>query len=503
MFSNAILRPTALAVAISLGLSGCASIDKGLGASNGATACAIGGLAGAVLLGGLAAAAGKNVGAGVAAGAVVGCGLTYLYQQRVKRLQAIAKEEGMEIQVTELQAAPPAGAAQPGAAPAVVGIEAQVQDSSMFDVGSARVTVDGQRQLRKIAQALAEGRNDPKNAGKKILVVGHTDATGSAEFNQRLSEQRARAVGGILAEVGIPASDIYYQGAGASRPLADNTSETGRAKNRRVEMTEVDSQQVLVERVRAERNNPKYLAHGTASPIAAKPAAKPTAKPSRAPAKPAPLPAVQPEETVETSAAQPDGISLPGKGGIDFGGSPVLSTTSTLAQGIKPKASTFSLISPAYAAVPASSCIGDMPRTEGEVKNLATGAPLGEPETTDYLPGMNGRPWGKVVNGHVALVGPVSILRENTLVVVQPEMQFIANYKAGGKKQSAKFPGVANAYEGEDKVLYRVFAADPATSPVTCMDIVFDKRSGAATGGEIYYPKQGQAYVANFQPIRK
>ncbi|AGI24718.1 putative porin [Pseudomonas sp. ATCC 13867] len=500
MFSNAILRPTALAVAISLGLSGCASIDKGLGSSNGATACVLGGIAGALIGGGVAAATGKNIGAGVAVGAVVGCGATYLYQQRVKRLQAIAKEEGIDIQVTELQAAAPAGqAAQPGAAPAVVGIEAQVQDSSMFDVGSARVTVDGQRQLRKIAQALAEGRNDPKNAGKKILVVGHTDATGSAEFNQRLSEQRARAVGGILAEVGIPASDIYYQGAGASRPLADNASESGRAKNRRVEMTEVDSQQLLVERVRAERNNPKYLAHGTARPAAAKPADKP----ARAPARPAPLPVpqVQPEETVE--AAPSSGISLPGKGGIDFGGSPVLSTTSTLAQGIQPKASTFSLIAPAYAAVPASSCIGDMPRSEGEVKNLASGAPLGEPETTDYLPGMNGRPWGKVVNGHVALVGPVSILRENALVVAQPEMQFIANYKAGGKKQSAKFPGVANAYEGEDKVLYRVFAADPATSPVTCMDIVFDKRSGAASGGEIYYPKQGQAYVANFQPIRK
>lgn len=496
MLSNAILRPTALAVAISLGLSGCASIDKGLGSTSGTTACALGGIAGAIIGGGLAAAAGKNVGAGAAVGAAVGCGATYLYQQRVKRLQAIAKEEGIDIQVTELQAAAPAGqAAQPSAAPAVVGIEAQVQDSSMFDVGSARVTVDGQRQLRKIAQALADGRNDPKNAGKKILVVGHTDATGSAEFNQRLSEQRARAVGGILAEVGIPVGDIYYQGAGASRPLADNASEAGRAKNRRVEMTEVDSQQLLVERVRAERNNPKYLAHGTARPAADKPA-RTSAKPA-----PLPVPQVQSEETVE--AAQPSGISLPGKGGIDFGGSPVLSTTSTLAQGIKPKASTFSLISPAYAAVPASSCIGDMPRSEGEVKNLATGAPLGEPETTDYLPGMNGRPWGKVVNGHVALVGPVSILRENALVVAQPQMQFIANYKAGGKKQSATFPGVANAYEGEDKVLYRVFAADPATSPVTCMDIVFDKRSGAATGGEIYYPKQGQAYVANFQPIRK
>ena len=65
------------------------------------------------------------------------------------------------------------------------------------------------------------------------------------------------------------------------------------------------------------------------------------------------------------------------------------------------------------------------------------------------------------------------------------------------------YQAVANTYEGETQVLYRVFAVDQKKSPVSCMDIVFDKRAGNAVAGEIYYPKQGDAYVAQFQPIRR
>lgn len=82
-------------------------------------------------------------------------------------------------------------------------------------------------------------------------------------------------------------------------------------------------------------------------------------------------------------------------------------------------------------------------------------------------------------------------------------MQFTSNVGTANRKDSAPFKSVANTYEGETQVLYRVFALDQKSTPVSCMDIVFDKRAGNAVAGEIYYPKQGDAYVAQFQPKKR
>lgn len=499
IFTRHVLRPTAIGLAIATAVSGCATVDRNLGSSSTGVACAAGGVAGAVIGAGLAAALGKDVGGGAVAGAAIGCGATMLYQTRVKRLQDVARQEGLAMKVRELQVAAPATrTASPQVA--TVGLEAQLQVGEMFPTGSAQLTPQGLQKARKIAMALADNQKGSAASGRKVLVVGHTDATGTAEVNQRLSEQRARAMGQVLASAGIAATDIYYQGAGSSRPLADNATSNGRAENRRVEMTEVDSQQLLIERVRSERANPRYLAQGTRANTDS--ADKTVVKPA---ARAATVPNIEklPDPPLANKGAATDGIALNGNGLIDFGGSPATDTKSMLSQSIKPKASGFDFISPAYAAVPITSCLADMPRLAGDVKNLATDASLSTIATNDYLPGMNGRPWGGVLNGNVALVGPVSILREDAKVVQQPFMQFIANYKAATKKETEKFQAVANTYEGEDKVLYRVFAVQPGSAPAACMDIVFDKRTGAASAGELFYPKQGQAYVTAFQPVRR
>jgi outer membrane protein OmpA-like peptidoglycan-associated protein len=69
-----------------------------------------------------------------------------------------------------------------------------------------------------------------------IEVTGHTDSTGTAEYNQTLSEKRAQAVGAYIQGQGILATRVLTQGFGQNMPVADNSTATGREQNRRVEL---------------------------------------------------------------------------------------------------------------------------------------------------------------------------------------------------------------------------------------------------------------------------
>jgi len=70
-----------------------------------------------------------------------------------------------------------------------------------------------------------------------VDVIGHADSTGRAEYNQNLSERRALAVADYLTgRGGVLRDRLYVEGRGSSQPIADNTTDAGRAKNRRVEI---------------------------------------------------------------------------------------------------------------------------------------------------------------------------------------------------------------------------------------------------------------------------
>ena len=69
-----------------------------------------------------------------------------------------------------------------------------------------------------------------------VDVAGHTGSTGSVSYNQQLSQQRAQSVASYLISQGNNPQRFYVQGYGESRPVADNSSEAGRAANRRVEI---------------------------------------------------------------------------------------------------------------------------------------------------------------------------------------------------------------------------------------------------------------------------
>ena len=98
-----------------------------------------------------------------------------------------------------------------------------------FDVGKSVIKPESMGELNRIKQMMDD---DPS---LKFEVQGHTDNTGNAANNLTLSEQRAQAIVGKLVEMGISADRLTAVGKGQTAPLADNSSEEGKARNRRVE----------------------------------------------------------------------------------------------------------------------------------------------------------------------------------------------------------------------------------------------------------------------------
>jgi len=99
-----------------------------------------------------------------------------------------------------------------------------------FETAKATIKPDSQPQLDQVAEMLKASPT------LKIEVAGHTDNVGDAAANQKLSEARAQSVVAALTQRGISSGRMNAKGYGQSTPVADNRTEEGRAKNRRVEL---------------------------------------------------------------------------------------------------------------------------------------------------------------------------------------------------------------------------------------------------------------------------
>lgn len=102
-----------------------------------------------------------------------------------------------------------------------------------FDVGKSTIKPESMGEINRIVQLLTE------NPTLKFSVEGHTDATGNATSNQTLSEARSKAIVDKLVELGIAADRLTSVGKGQNSPIADNSTDEGRAKNRRVEFVKM------------------------------------------------------------------------------------------------------------------------------------------------------------------------------------------------------------------------------------------------------------------------
>jgi outer membrane protein OmpA-like peptidoglycan-associated protein len=114
-----------------------------------------------------------------------------------------------------------------------------------FANGKSDLGPDAKAAIQKVAEGL---KSYP--GSYNLVVSGYTSSVGSKALNKTLSKNRADAVAKVLVEAGIPASKITTVGEGPDKPLGDNKTKEGQAKNRRVEIdVQVDESKVEVRKM--------------------------------------------------------------------------------------------------------------------------------------------------------------------------------------------------------------------------------------------------------------
>lgn len=199
-------------VVTALTITGCATDDPNKRSKIGA---AIGAVVGGVVGHQADGDKGRYIGAVVGAigGAAAG---NYMDKQHAELQKQLAEEAARnELQIIQL----------PGNA-LKIGLASEVS----FDVGKHDIKSSALPTYQKIGNIL-------KSYDKTMIhVVGHTDSSGSDEYNQSLSERRASSVGNQLIANGVINSRVRLEGRGEREPIADNSTAEGRTRNRRVDI---------------------------------------------------------------------------------------------------------------------------------------------------------------------------------------------------------------------------------------------------------------------------
>lgn len=172
-------------------------------------------------------AVGAGVGAGV--GALVGKGKGAAIGAGVGALGGYIWSNHMQKKKAEMEQAT-AGTGVAVTQTADNQLKLEIPADVSFDTGRA----DIRPSLRPILDQFASGLRDQPNT--EVRIIGHTDSTGSDAVNDPLSLQRANSARDYLSVRGVDSRRILTAGRGSREPIAENSSEAGRAKNRRVEI---------------------------------------------------------------------------------------------------------------------------------------------------------------------------------------------------------------------------------------------------------------------------
>ena len=206
----------AVAVLATFTLGACESMDDQQRRT--ATGAGIGAAAGAAI-GALGndSNRGRGAAAGAAVGAAGGALGGYVWNKRMedqqKQIQQQTQGTGVEVTRT-----------------ADNRLQINIPGDIAFDSGQAVIRPNFRSALDNFAQSLQQ------NPSTTVTIVGHTDSTGSPAVNEPLSLQRADATRDYLVTRGVAANRFQIDGRGAREPVANNDTEAGRARNRRVEI---------------------------------------------------------------------------------------------------------------------------------------------------------------------------------------------------------------------------------------------------------------------------
>lgn len=202
---------TAMALGAAALGSGCADMDMGTMSPT---------TKGTAIGAGVGAAAGAVIGGNTrsaAIGGLIGAAGGYVWSRHMeeKKLAMQRATAGTGVQVTQT---------------ADNQLKLNIPSDVSFDTGRADIKPN----MRPILDQFAQGLSTQPNT--EVRVIGHTDSTGSPAINDPLSVQRAQSAKNYLASRGVDPNRIIIAGRGDREPVADNGTEAGRARNRRVEI---------------------------------------------------------------------------------------------------------------------------------------------------------------------------------------------------------------------------------------------------------------------------
>jgi outer membrane protein OmpA-like peptidoglycan-associated protein len=185
---------------------------------------ALGGAAAGAVVGGLASGSARGAIIGAAIGGAAGAAIGGVMDSQADDLQdklpnATVERVGEGIQIT-------------------------FASGILFDVNSSTLRNAAQGNLTDLARSLEDYQ------GTDVLVVGHTDSTGEAAYNQTLSERRADAARRYLLSAGLEPTRVTAMGRGEEEPVGTNDTDAGRQTNRRVEIAIFASEQMQREMLR-------------------------------------------------------------------------------------------------------------------------------------------------------------------------------------------------------------------------------------------------------------